>query len=98
MSFGDKPAGVFLDIVLRKVAVMFKHIDPSAAEKLNRDRYVDDVATGGRGGYRKINALVKKICRPPWLGDGENFSNYKPSNALESNSCTTTINKLLPSF
>ena len=47
VSFGDKPAGVFLDIVLRKVAVMFKHIDPSAAEKLNKDRYVDDVATGG---------------------------------------------------
>ena len=34
VSFDDKPAGVFLDIVLLKVAVMFKHIDPLAAGKL----------------------------------------------------------------
>ena len=47
VSFGDKPAGVFLDIVLRKTATTFAHIDPSVAEKLNKDRYVDDIATGG---------------------------------------------------
>ena len=37
VSFGDKPAGVFLDIVLKKVASQFSHIDPLAAEKINKD-------------------------------------------------------------
>ena len=54
VSFGDKPAGVFLDIVLRKVSIMFKHIDPSDAEKLNKD--VDDVATEGT--HEEVNRMA----------------------------------------
>ena len=56
VSFGDKPAGVFLDIVLRKVACMFAHIDPSAAIKINTDRYVDDIATGGS--HEEVDRMV----------------------------------------
>ena len=47
VSFGDKPAGVFLDIVLRKIAMQFGSIDPPTAIKLNTDRFVDDVTSGG---------------------------------------------------
>ena len=58
VSFGDKPAGVFLDIVLKKVASQFAHIDPLAAEKINKDRYVDDVATGGS--REEVDRMVGK--------------------------------------
>ena len=47
VAFGDKPAGVYLDIVINKTANLFKNIDPEAAEKIKTDRYVDDLATGG---------------------------------------------------
>ena len=47
VSFGDKPAGAFLDIVINKLADMFKEIDPLAARRIINDRYVDDIATGG---------------------------------------------------
>ena len=47
VSFGDKPAAVFLDLVIKEAASRFKHIDPLAAEKIAHDRYVDDIATGG---------------------------------------------------
>ena len=47
VSFGDKPAGAFLDIVINKVASKFKDIDPRTARKIIDDRYVDDIVTGG---------------------------------------------------
>ena len=47
MSFGDKPAGVYLDIVINKATDMFQSVDPAAAAKIKNDRYVDDIATGG---------------------------------------------------
>ena len=47
VSFGDKPAGVYLDIVINQAADRFHSIDPEAAEKIKNDRYVDDIATGG---------------------------------------------------
>lgn len=47
VSFGDKPAGVYLDIVINKSAKKFKAIDPPAAQKIMTDRYVDDLPTGG---------------------------------------------------
>ena len=47
VSFGDKPAGVYLDIVINQAADRFHFIDPEAAEKIKNDRYVDDIATGG---------------------------------------------------
>ena len=47
VSFGDKPAGVYLDIVVNKTADLFQEIDPEAAKKIKKDRYVDDLATGG---------------------------------------------------
>ena len=47
VSFGDKPAGVYLDIVINKTADHFRKIDPEAALKIKNDRYVDDLLTGG---------------------------------------------------
>ena len=47
VNFGDKPAGVYLDIVLKRVADQFEAIDGVAAQKIINDRYVDDLATGG---------------------------------------------------
>ena len=47
VSFGDKPAGVFLDIVINDTAERFKQTDLRTAQKIKDDRYVDDVATGG---------------------------------------------------
>ena len=47
VSFGDKPAGVYLDIVINKATDMFQSVDPAAAAKIKNDRYVDDIATGG---------------------------------------------------
>ena len=47
VTFGDKPAGVYLDIVINKTVDMFGSIDQEAAEKIRSDRYVDDLATGG---------------------------------------------------
>ena len=47
VTFGDKPAGVYLHIVIMKTVEMFGSIDPVAANKIKDDRYVDDLATGG---------------------------------------------------
>ena len=47
VSFGDKPAGVFLYIVIKRFARMHEDIDPEAARKIADDRYVDDITTCG---------------------------------------------------
>ena len=47
VSFGDKPAGAYLDIVINETAERWKDIDPVASSKIMNDRYVDDIATGG---------------------------------------------------
>ena len=66
VSFGDKPAGVYLDVVLNKTAVKFAHIDPPTAIKIVRDRYVDDLATGGSP------SEVKKMAGNS-VNDGDQF-------------------------
>ena len=47
VSFGDKPAGAMLEIAIKKVAELNKHIDSVAASRIQDDRYVDDFASGG---------------------------------------------------
>ena len=47
VSFGYKPAGTFLDIVINKTAHRSDDIDQQASLKIINDRYVDDIATGG---------------------------------------------------
>ena len=47
VSFGDKPAGVYLEIVIQQAAEKFRSIDPQTANKIINDRYVDDITTGG---------------------------------------------------
>ena len=47
VTFGDRPAAALLEIVIRMTAQVHKAIDPRAAMKLERDMYVDDLASGG---------------------------------------------------
>ena len=47
VSFGDRPAGVILEVAIKKTAELFWTIDPEAAHKILNDRYVDDFASGG---------------------------------------------------
>ena len=55
ISYGDTPAGVYLDIAIYKTADMFKNIDLAASKRIENDRFVDDLATGGSG------AVVRKL-------------------------------------
>lgn len=47
VSMGDRPAATLLEIVIRKTLQMFGSIDRMAATKLESDRYVDDLISGG---------------------------------------------------
>ena len=47
VSFGDRPAAAFLEIAIRRTAEMHKAIDPVASQRIQNDRYVDDLSTGG---------------------------------------------------
>ena len=44
--FGDRLAA-FLKIAIRRTAEMHRAIDPVAAHRIQHDRYVDDLSTGG---------------------------------------------------
>ena len=46
VNFGDKPAGCIALTAVRNTADLYQNMDPGAAEKLKRDNYVDDVASG----------------------------------------------------
>ena len=47
VGMGDRPAVNALELGTDKAAEVGEHIDPPAAEKLKRDRFADDVLTGG---------------------------------------------------
>ena len=47
VSFGDRPAAVLLEICIKRTIELFGHLDPEVAMKILRDRFVDDIATGG---------------------------------------------------
>ena len=47
VSFGDRPAAVLLEICIRKTVDSHGKIDPEAALKVLKDRFVDDLASGG---------------------------------------------------
>ena len=47
VSFGDKCAAAILEVAIKRTAQMNKDIDPDAALKIESDRYVDDIASGG---------------------------------------------------
>lgn len=50
VTFGDPCAAAILEIVLRRICQMFGRVDPEAAIKLENDRMVDDITTGGEAG------------------------------------------------
>ena len=47
VNFGDRCASGFLEIAIKKTAEANKEIDPMAAERIQKDRFVDDFASGG---------------------------------------------------
>ena len=47
LSFGDRPAAALLEVVLTMCAEMFGELDTEAAWRVVRDRFVDDLHTGG---------------------------------------------------
>ena len=46
VHFGDRPAAAIASTAVRKTAEIFEAINPKAAERIVRDSYVDDIATG----------------------------------------------------
>ena len=47
VSYGDRAAAALLEITIKRTVELFGEIDKEAAEKIRKDRFVDDVATGG---------------------------------------------------
>ena len=47
VSFGDRPAAVFLEIAIKETVKRFGSLDREAALRIDHDRYVDDFASGG---------------------------------------------------
>ena len=47
VSFGDRPAAVILEIAIRITIQMFGDVDKMAAYRLEFDRFVDDLTSGG---------------------------------------------------
>ena len=47
VGMGDRPAACLMEIAVKLTVLLFGHIDLVAGRRLNRDRFVDDVASGG---------------------------------------------------
>ena len=47
VTFGDRPAGVFLEIAIRITCQVHQAVDPQAALRLETDMFVDDLVSGG---------------------------------------------------
>ena len=47
VSFGDRPAAVILDVVIKLTVQMFGGLDLLAAKRLKEDMFVDDLVSGG---------------------------------------------------
>ena len=47
VGMGDRPAACLMEIAVKMTVLIFGHIDLVAGRRLNKDRFVDDVGTGG---------------------------------------------------
>ena len=47
MGIGDRPAACLMEVAVKMTVQIFGHIDLVAARRINRDRFVDDISTGG---------------------------------------------------
>ena len=47
VGMGDRPAACLMEVAVKMTVQIFGHIDLVAARRLNRDRFVDDISTGG---------------------------------------------------
>ena len=50
VSFSIHLAAAFLEIAIRRTAEMHKAIDPVASQRIQNDRYVDDLSISGSPG------------------------------------------------
>ena len=66
LSMGDRPAACLMEIAVRMTVLIFGHIDLVAAYRLNRDRFVDDIATGGTAAeverFKGVENLETMAC------------------------------------
>ena len=60
VTFGDKPAACIAAVAIKETAKIYSHIDPVAAQKIEEDIYVDDMATGAET-RQEIEKLKKSI-------------------------------------
>ena len=47
VSMGDTPAACFMELTRKRTAVKGGDLDPSAAKRIQKDAFVDDITTGG---------------------------------------------------
>ena len=47
VGMGDRPAACLMELAVKMTVMLFGHIDLVAGYRLNRDRFVDDISTGG---------------------------------------------------
>ena len=77
VSMGDTPAACFMELTRKKTADKAGHIDPTAADKIKKDAFVDDISTGGRKaecerfkGFENPDTLVCNGTMPQILAEG----------------------------
>ena len=56
MMFGDRPVAAIASVALRKTATIYKDMNEEAGEKIIRDSFVDDIATGSDD-YKSVELL-----------------------------------------
>ena len=52
VTFGDKPAGAICAAAIKMTAETYSYVDEDAAMKMQRDAYVDGIATGAETNER----------------------------------------------
>ena len=60
VQFGDRPSAAIAVTAVRKTAEIYSHINPTAAERIIDDSYVDDIATG-EDDYESVETLKAGI-------------------------------------
>ena len=75
VSMGDRPAACLMEVAVKMTVLIFGHIDLVASHRLNRDRFVDDIGTGGSKseverfkGVENVETLVCDGTMPQIMG------------------------------
>ena len=66
VGMGDRPAACLMEIAVKMTVLIFGHIDLVAGRRLNRDRFVDDISTGGTQAevvrFKGVEDGVTMVC------------------------------------